>query len=294
MSFQAALQAVARLAANMDTLAALGASVASSSGNYKVDPEISACINKVTAAFDEDLLSDITEDEADILHSRIHFVFRQALELIENPDHPATWSFEDPVILQAIGKQSRRHVDLIHGFVDSTPALSDRLSKPGRFLDVGSGTGWISMEVAARWPALHVDGIDVFAPALELASQNLAVSTVADRVTFHNADFAKLDAIETYSAAFVSSPFIPLEVVEKGIAALYRALETGGWVFMVILRAAPNPLSEALLDLRLARYGGHGWTPESTRQLMERSGFKNGTDIEPESSPMVLVAAQKI
>jgi hypothetical protein len=43
----------------MDTLAALGALLASSSGNHKIDPDILPYINSVTAAFDEDLLSDI-------------------------------------------------------------------------------------------------------------------------------------------------------------------------------------------------------------------------------------------
>lgn len=295
MSFQAAMQAVMKLNANMETLAALGASLASYSGKYKVDPEISAYINNVAAAFDEDLLSDITEVEAEMLHSRICSYIRQALDLVENPGRTAAWSFDDPAILQAQGKASRRLVKLISGFVDSTPALSERLSKPGRFLDVGSGTGWISMDVAARWPALHVDGIDVFEPALELASQNLAESTVADRVTFRNADFAKLDAVETYSAAFVAAPFIPQDVVEKGIVALHRALEPEGWVFLVIYRAAPDQLSQALLNLRTVRSGGHGWTPENALQLLERSGFKNAADIATESpSAGMLIAAQKI
>ena len=295
MSFQAAAQAIGKLTANMDTMAALGALLASSSGNHKVDPEILPYISNVAAAFDEDLLSDITENEAEILHSGIRSSFRQALDLIENPGRTATWSFSDPAILQAQGKLSRRLVILISGFVDSTPALSERLSKPGRFLDVGSGTGWISVDVAERWPALHVDGIDVFEPALELASQNLAESTVADRVTFRKADFAKLDAVETYNVAFVAAPFIPREVVEKGIVALHRALEPGGWVFMPIFRAAPDQLSQALLNLRVARLGGHGWTPENARQFLEDNGFKNSTDIVPESiSATMLVAAQKI
>lgn len=171
--------------------------------------------------------------------------------------------------------------------MSGSPALAERFKQPGKFFDIGSGTGWISMEVAARWPALHVDGLDVFKPALALAA-----SDVADRIAFYDTDFVKLDAAETYCTAFLVGPFIPRTVIELGLPGLHGALELRGWVFIAIYRAAPDELSQALLDLRVARSGGYDWTPASAGKLLADNGFHNTVEIEF-ATPAMLIAGQK-
>jgi len=292
MTIHAARQTMQTLNASMEALAALGAALNLAAGQQKADAAISNRIHNVVATLDSGLLDGISEDDADILFSLIRSFFRQALDLIENPGRGAEWSFDDPVILQAQGKGSRGLVELIAEHVSGSPALAERFKQPGKFLDTGSGTGWISMEVAARWPALHVDGLDVFKPALALAAENLAASDVADRVAFYDTDFVKLDAVETYCAAFLAGPFIPRTVIELGLPSLHRALEPGGWVFLAIYRAAPDELSQALLDLRVARSGGYDWRPASAGKLLADNGFQNTVEIEF-PTPAMLIAGQK-
>ena len=293
MTIQAARQAMQPLNASMEALAALGAALNLAAGNETAEGVIADRIQNVIASLDDGLLDGVSKDDADILYAMIRSFFRQALDLIENPGRGAVWSFDDPVILQAQGKASRGLVEIIAKHVSETPALSERFDRPGKFLDIGSGTGWISMEVASCWPALQVDGFDIFQPALTLAAENLASSHVVDRVTFHDADFVKLDAVEAYCAAFLAAPFMPRAVIDEGLPSLHRALEPGGWIFFAIFKAAPDALSQALLDLRVARSGGHGWTPESVAQLLADNGFQNTVEIEF-ATPAMLIAGQKL
>ena len=50
--------------------------------------------------------------------------------------------------------------------------LAESLATPGaRLLDVGTGTGWLSIALARSHPGLHVVGMDLFEPALRLAAR---------------------------------------------------------------------------------------------------------------------------
>lgn len=292
MSFQNAMRTAQKLNASVQTLASIGASLALASGAHKADPKIAACLDAVVDASDANFLNDLSEEDAHVLYSFIRSFFGQALEMIENPGRPAAWSFDDPAILQAQGRSSLVLVDTIADFVASKPELHERLTRPGKFIDVGSGVGCISINVAERWPQLRVDGLDIFEPALTLAAENLAASAVSDRVIFHNADFADLKLENEYCAAFVAGPFIPLDAVEKGVPALHRAMEPGGWVFFALYGAEPDQLSQTLLDLRVTRFGGHTWTPQGVSDLLARAGMVDATEIATKSSA-VMVAARK-
>ena len=292
MSFQSAMRSAQKLNDSVQTLASIGASLVLASGARKSDPKIAACLDAVIDAFDADLLDDLSEEEAHVLYSSIRSFLGQALDMIENPGRPASWSFDDPAILQAQGRASLVLMNVIANFVASKPDFQERLARPGKFIDVGSGVGRISINAAERWPQLRVDGLDIFEPALTLAAENLAASAVSDRVIFHNADFADLKHENEYCVAFVAGPFIPLDAVEKGIPALHRAMEPGGWVFFALYRAEPDQLSQALLDLRVARSGGHTWTREGVGDLLTGAGMIEATEIATTSSSM-LVAARK-
>ncbi len=276
----------------MEALATLGASLALASGARAPQREISDRIHAVVELLEPDLLSDLSPDEAAAIHSGIRTFFRQALDLLENPDRDAAWSFDDPKILQAQGHGSVINAAMIAGFAATHPEWLERLTQAGRFLDVGTGVGRIALSVAERWPDLHVDGIDVLAPALRLAEENRASSAAGDRVTFIERNFADLDVHDGYCGAFVAGAFIPYADALKGIEALYRATEPGCWIFYGLYRSKPDRLSRALTALRVARSGGHRWTSEEIIDLLAKSGFENQSVIENESVAM-LVAARK-
>jgi methylase of polypeptide subunit release factors len=73
----------------------------------------------------------------------------------------------------------------IEALAAQRPWLSEALRRPGAFLDIGTGGGWLAVEATRSWPAQRVVGLDPWEPALVLARRNLAQSGVADRVELH-------------------------------------------------------------------------------------------------------------
>ena len=62
----------------------------------------------------------------------------------------------------------------------------------GRILDVGTGPGYLPVELALRAPQLKIDGIDLSHGMVTIARKNAAKRGVDDRVRFHRADAAEL------------------------------------------------------------------------------------------------------
>lgn len=56
---------------------------------------------------------------------------------------------------------------------------------PARVADFGCGVGWSSIAMALAYPKIKVDGYDIDAMAVELATANAKAAGVGDRVSFH-------------------------------------------------------------------------------------------------------------
>ena len=181
---------------------------------------------------------------------------------------------------------------LISSFAERSQGLSDRLSRKARFLDVGSGTGWISITMAERWPLLVVDGFDIHVPALQLAEENRLASAVPERVHFHHRDVIDLSDQEEYAAAFIPMMFLPEPVIELALPALFHALEPSGWLFAATFSASDDPLTRALVDLQTTLFGGQMWEEDEATALISRHGFHVVEDIGS-GTPINLFAAQK-
>lgn len=62
----------------------------------------------------------------------------------------------------------------------------------GRILDVGTGPGYLPIEIATRAPGLELDGIDLSPAMVKIARKHAAKRGVADRVRFQRAHAAEL------------------------------------------------------------------------------------------------------
>jgi 2-polyprenyl-3-methyl-5-hydroxy-6-metoxy-1,4-benzoquinol methylase len=293
MSYSKALKTVEELTRKVETLAALGALFGAIGGDSKAAEVVAVKLQSVQEAIDPNLLDEITEVEARFLQATVRANLRRALDLIENPDQPATWGFDDPIILQAQGKASRIVAQRINEFADRDQALFERLKKPGYFLDVGSGVGWISITMAESWPALKIDGIDIHEPALKLAEQNRTKSSVANRIQFHNRNVADIENRDQYAAVFIPIIFIPESVIESSLPVLHRAIEPDGWLFVATFRIPQTPLARALNDLQTTLWGGKVWTEDGAANLLSRHGFELVEDIGVDTR-LNLFAARKI
>ncbi|MCU1605379.1 MAG: hypothetical protein JWP46_1844 [Modestobacter sp.] len=89
-----------------------------------------------------------------------------------------------------------------------------------------------SISVTSIRPTIAVDlavvGIDVFAPALELARGNLAAEDMAGRVELRLQDAASLDEPKCYDVIWLPMPFLPAGVVPAVLATAVRSLCPGG------------------------------------------------------------------
>ncbi len=169
-----------RLGAATDALAALAAHLRLETEHLPADPAVRAVLADVAA---ELLGREVGGDGAVPVVGLARTFLRQAAELVENPGRAGAWDQVDPPLLQSIGRLSMGIADAVRSAEDTLPGLTGALVRPGAtLLDVGTGTGWLAIALARAHPALRVTGIDVFAPALELARANVADAGLTDRI----------------------------------------------------------------------------------------------------------------
>lgn len=66
-------------------------------------------------------------------------------------------------------------------------------TKPGRILDVGTGTGVIALMMAQRESSSEIVAVDIDSPSIEEASVNFAQSPWSDRLSAVRCDFRTMD-----------------------------------------------------------------------------------------------------
>lgn len=265
------LQRAQGLSASMETLAALGALLALRRDGAAGDPAVTARLEEIVAGIEPHLIENAPPEERGATLGFIRAFFAQAQDLLAEPGRSAGWTHTDPAILSFYGNASRQVVFTIKRLADETPWLAELLSG-GRFLDIGTGVGMIAIEAAKTWPGSNVLGIDIFAPPLELARQNVAASGVADRIEFRQVGVEALGGDERFSVIWFPSPFIPEPIVRPALERLRGMLVPGGALVFGMF-GAPNPEAQRLADLRVVRNGGYPWRVDGAKALLEEAGF---------------------
>lgn len=135
---------------------------------------------------------------------------------------------------------ARRILDLLGSTSGDAPG-------PARLLDVGTGTGVLTVESARRWPDARIDAIDGSNGMLQVARASAASqlpATALDRITFHAALADRLPfGDETFDA--VASSFV-YQLVPDRLRALRearRVLGPGGRLAFVTWLADETPFA---------------------------------------------------
>jgi SAM-dependent methyltransferase len=266
---------IRRLNQSMLSLAAIGGALRLHGVGLDGDPAVRSAIDSALAALEAPSVAALSAEETQQALGLVMTFFAEARDLLESPEKPPGWAFDDPAILQGIGNSSAGLVDRMVRVAAERPWLGDALVRPGEVLDVGTGVGGIALAAAAAWPAKRVLGIDLWQPSLDLAKQNRCCSAVAERVTFKNQALQDLDEVARFDLVWVPAPFIPGAVVTGALPGLHRALRPGGALIIGVLPPPPDALGHALSRLRTIRNGGHPWSCAQAADLLLEHGFKD-------------------
>jgi precorrin-6B methylase 2 len=282
-----------RLSASVDILAAIGAKLQLQQAGTDGDPRVHALLHDIIRATDPRMLDGIDDSQGATAIALIRAIFRQAMDLLDNPGREAGWTYRDSEILQTQGQISRLIVRSINTLAAQRSDFRSILQRPGAFLDVGTGTGWLAIEAARSWPSLRVVGIDPWEPALALARQNLAASGLAERVEVRLQRVEELDETSTYTLAWIPGPFIGAKVGGRALPLIRRALKPGGWLIFGLNAPLPGPLEEAISSLRVVRWGGHPWKPEEVKERLRAREFEE-IETFPPGGPISFVIGRRV
>lgn len=258
----------------MDTLAALGAELRLRRTGEAATAEVRALLGEVVHSVDPQLLSDISGDQEAIALGIIESFFRQALDLLENPARNPGWSYSNPTVINGQGMTSRAFVRVFESIAASVADFRAVLDRPGVFLDVGTGAGWLAIEVARCWPSWRVVGIDSWQPSVELARANIGDSGVADRIELRVQSVEQLREEKAFSIAWLPGPFLSRQTVLAALEGVRRSLEPNGWVVFSLFAPAETPWGEAVTALKVTRNGGHPWKREELEDRLNAAGFR--------------------
>lgn len=149
--------------------------------------------------------------------------------------------------------------------------------KPCRFLEIGVGSGILSVTLLAESPASRGVAVDISEKALALAAENAERLGVSDRLTLLSSDLYGAVDKERFDLILSNPPYIPEkdratlmpEVVDHDPHEALFAGADGLDLYRRLVAGAPDHLEEkGLLALEI----GHDQA-EAVMELMRASGF---------------------
>lgn len=295
MADQPLIAHAVRLGVSLDALAALAAHARVTTEGLDIDPAVRALLDAIAAEVAGVAATDAPDPTAPSVVGMARAFLRQAIDLVESPGRVGAWGELDVALLQGMGRLSMAIADAVGVAEADLPGLGEALRSPGAaVLDVGTGTAWLAVALARRYPAARVVGLDIFEPALALARANVTAEGMDDRIEIRTQDVAELSEVDAYDAIWLPLPFLPKAVVPAAVAAAARALRPGGWLLPGLFAGPEGRLSELLTDLRAVRSGGYPWPADELLELLAAHGFTDGREVPRRwPAPVRLFAARR-
>jgi ubiquinone/menaquinone biosynthesis C-methylase UbiE len=106
--------------------------------------------------------------------------------------------------------------------------------KSGIILDLGTGPGYLPIEIAKRAPSIRIDGIDLTRGLIRIAQKNAVKAGVADKLHFEVGNAAKLRFDDdSYDMVISTGMLHSLKDPVKVVNECYRVLKSGGeaWIY---------------------------------------------------------------
>lgn len=106
--------------------------------------------------------------------------------------------------------------------------------KSGVILDLGTGPGYLPIEIVKRAPDIRIDGIDLTPRLIKMAQENAAKAGLADKLHFEVGNAAKLRFPDnSYDMVISTGMLHSLKDPVKVLRECYRVLKPGGeaWIY---------------------------------------------------------------
>ena len=104
----------------------------------------------------------------------------------------------------------------------------------GRILDLGTGPGYLPIEIVKRSSGIHITGIDLSRKLIQMARSNAVKAGFADRLNFQFGNAGRLEFDDASFDLVISTGMLhSLKDPVKVLQEIYRVLKAGreAWVF---------------------------------------------------------------
>ena len=104
----------------------------------------------------------------------------------------------------------------------------------GTILDLGTGPGYLPVEIAKRSPTISVIGVDLSRKLIEIACSNAAKAGLTDRLTFQSGNAGRLEFADSSFDMVISTGMLhSLKEPVKVLQEIHRVLKEGreAWIF---------------------------------------------------------------
>ncbi len=296
MSLASLRELVARLSLSAGTLSVLGAAIDGRTTGKPFDPSIQPHVDAVLDALGgRELLEGLNPVELQSVLAEIRLTMLQGAKLLYEGTRAAGWAYTDPDILQAAGETSAGFASVLKQVIaPSLPGLSERLEASGSFLDVGVGVAGLSIAMARLWPALRVVGIDLWAPSLAIAREQVRAAALACRIELRQQAAEDLTDVNAFDLAWIPSAFIPESSIAAIVERVHRALRPGGWLLFAMVSPGSDPLAGSYARLRTTIWGGALLAPAKVQTMLERTGYVAVQMLPaPPSATVAMIAGRR-
>ena len=163
--------------------------------------------------------------------------------------------------------------------------------KSGTILDLGTGPGYLPIEIAQKSSAIQITGVDLSRKLIHMARANASTAGLADRLNFQLGNAAALDFEDSSFDMIISTGMLhSIKEPTKVLQEIYRVLKPGreAWIFdpAKVTSAVDRKKWKASLNLRerfflrlFQLFGLHQpikvYTREQVLALIEKTDFKN-------------------
>lgn len=295
MSLDGLRELVGRLTTSTYALSALGMALEAKVRAGGSPAELGGALAEVLAALDmTNALDEVTAASARPLLGEIQMALRHGVARLGGAEAMPGWRHTDTVTLTAAGEVSAGFAAALQRFVPRLAGLAARLTgQAAAFLDVGVGVGALSIEMARTWPLLRVVGIDIWAPSLALARENVRRAQLQHRIELREQGVHDVPDEAAFDLAWLPSAFIPGDLIREALRRIRRGLRPGGWVLFATATADGDPLTLALARLRNKEWGATPYSAAEAEALLAQADFAEiATLPRPPASVAAFIAGR--